>query len=27
VASCDRRTTVGRRDFAMLLLMGRLGLR
>ena len=27
LASCDRRTAVGRRDFAMLLLMGRLGLR
>jgi integrase/recombinase XerD len=27
LASCDRRTPVGRRDFAMLLLMGRLGLR
>jgi integrase/recombinase XerD len=26
LASCDRRTAVGRRDFAMLLLMGRLGL-
>lgn len=27
LASCDRRTAGGRRDFAMLLLMGRLGLR
>jgi site-specific recombinase XerD len=27
LASCDRRTAIGRRDFAMLLLMGRLGLR
>ncbi len=27
LSSCDRRTGVGRRDFAMLLLMGRLGLR
>ena len=27
MASCDRRTVVGRRDFAIILLMGRLGLR
>lgn len=27
LASCDRRTVVGRRDFAIVLLMGRLGLR
>ena len=27
LASCDRRTLVGRRDYAVLLLMARLGLR
>ena len=27
LASCDRRTAIGRRDFAIVLLMGRLGLR
>jgi site-specific recombinase XerD len=27
LASCDRRTTVGRRDFAIIMLLGRLGLR
>jgi integrase/recombinase XerD len=27
LASCDRRTSVGRRDFAIVMLMGRLGLR
>ena len=27
LASCDRRRTVGRRDYAILLLMARLGLR
>src|SRR3990172_2873410 len=27
LASCDRRTTVGRRDFAILALLSRLGLR
>jgi site-specific recombinase XerD len=27
LASCDRRTPVGRRDFAILMLLGRLGLR
>lgn len=27
LASCDRRTAIGRRDFAILLLMGRMGLR
>jgi site-specific recombinase XerC len=27
LASCDRRSTAGRRDFAILMLLGRLGLR
>lgn len=27
LSCCDRRTVVGRRDFAIVLLMGRLGLR